>query len=241
MMAQYAASAHSADSAATSPHNVSVTAESEFAATPVLSLRPAAHLQCRDVTAQATGAFLVAMTQGKANKFDSLTGCRGLDWFTLRLAPAVCISRYVTAFSNGVGLPPSALVVACAYLRRLAAAPCAHRHADGDEHAIECEGALHPVEINPCNIHRLFAACVVLATKYVSDRVHSMQYYAAHLRLTPDDLRRLEGQLCEMLGFNLFVRGDEFTAAAQAIATCGTPAPTRVDSPMAIVRKLVIG
>ena len=188
---------------------------------PIASLLPglttidAAH---SGATPTAFAKLAGVMTAGKPTEVSKGTGCYSKDLMTLRTAPALAFEKFVAHFCHAARVEQSTLIVIAAYMRRLATAPVPHHHDSRDMACTDCPAANTPVDVNPCNVHRVFAACAVLACKFVNDRVYPMSFYASQLQLKPEDLRRLEGELCRLLDFNLMVHGDEFNAASEAIA-----------------------
>jgi hypothetical protein len=168
-------------------------------------------------TPAAFAMLLTQMTAGKPAEMTESTGCFSRDLLTLRQAPALPLERFVAHFCRTASVEQSTLIVVAAYMIRLASKPVPHHHDHSSGACVPC--AAVAVNVNPCNVHRLFSACAVLACKFVNDRVYPMSYYAAQLQLKPDDLRLLEGEVCRLLDFNLVVHGQEFNAASVAISS----------------------
>ena len=192
---------------------------------PIASLLPElTTLDCAagGATPLAAARYLDSLAAGKPCTLSEGTGCPSKDFMTLRRAPSVTLSDYIIVFCANTIVQQTALITAVAYLRRLMTAPVEHHHdrhqGDGGITCNACAMAVQPLDVNPCNVHRLFAACAVIACKFVNDRVYPMSFYASQLQLKPDDLRKLEGELCRLLNFNLVVHGEEFNAASEAIS-----------------------
>jgi len=191
---------------------------------PIASLLPGlTTLDCAagGATPLAAARYLDSLAAGKPCTLTESTGCPSMDFMTLRRAPGVALSAYIEEFCTNALVEQTALITAVAYVRRLVASPVPHHH---DRHHTEgvacqqCPAAHKAFDVNPCNVHRVFAACAVIACKFVNDRVYPMSFYASQLQLKPEDLRKLEGELCRLLNFNLVVRGEEFNAASSAIS-----------------------
>jgi len=188
---------------------------------PIASLLPglttidAAH---SGATPAAFAKYMNSLTAGKPVEISKGTGCYSKDLMTLRTAPTLAMDKFIGHFCHAARVEQSTLVVIAAYMRRLMLAPVSHHHDGANMSCVACECALQPVDVNPCNVHRLFAACAVIACKFVNDRVYPMSFYASQLQLKPEDLRKLEGELCRLLNFNLVVHGEEFNAASEDIS-----------------------
>ena len=177
---------------------------------------PGSDRQATDAVAEAAARYLMSLTEGKPRECHECTGCAAKDVMLLRHPPNVTLTEYIATFCANTLMQETALITAVAYVRRLMTSPVEHRH-DG----VVCECALQPVDVNPCNLHRLFAACAVIACKFVYDRVYDFKFYAAQLRVARDDLVTLEESMCRLLNFNLAVHGEEFNAASLAIGAMG--------------------
>ncbi|KAI0560906.1 Cyclin [Gracilaria domingensis] len=111
---------------------------------------------------------------------------------------------------NNTGVSRSALVLACIYVDRLAAA------------------APH-LFVTESNVQRLFGVAFMLAAKWLEDAYYSSAIFADLYCMSVQQLNELESAFTAAIGFNLFVSTEQFRDAQLALMTEALDTPSSLN------------
>jgi len=113
--------------------------------------------------------------------------------------PAVSISDYVARLRRHFRCSPGCLVLALVYIDR-----ATQRHPE--------------LEVGGLTCHRILAASLTLATKFLDDEVYSNRFYSEICGVPLRELNALEGAMMELLRGDLHVRPEEFDVYQRMLA-----------------------
>ena len=133
----------------------------------------------------------LAIGLGKLSKTNDLTEDMSPDCFVGDNIPDIPLLEYVTRCGAYFNCSSSCFVVTCMYIDRLRSY---------NDHLV----------IHSHNVHRIFLTALVLACKYVDDRVYTNRYYARCGGLTLQILNESEILFLEMFHFDLGVEIEMF-------------------------------
>jgi len=103
----------------------------------------------------------------------------------------------------------SAYAVAIIYIRKIV------------KHNQKCQALAshqHTINVNLRSIWRLFVVCTVIAAKYLDDRVHTNEYYAAIANVEPSEINTMEIQVLRALHFKAWVGVNEYKKIERELA-----------------------
>lgn len=156
---------------------------------------------------EAGGARERAVVAGLAASLEQLIHIAGAQragrsQFHARQAPAVSIFDYVVRLRTHFRCSVECFVLALVYMDR-----ATKRHPD--------------IEVGALTCHRLLAASLTLAAKFLDDECHSNLYYSGICSVPLRELNALERAMFAMLHGELAVKPEEFNLYSRILSRVG--------------------
>lgn len=135
--------------------------------------------------------------------------------FHSKAPPSLSISEYFVRIVNYLNLPVEVMIIGLSLMYRLGAQT----------------KASNEVPINPLTIHRLFAACLLVAHKLYceSNFIYKNSQWAKVCGLCPKELTNLEIEVLKRLEFNHQVSSEEYHQTRVAILKSIAVQPARAE------------
>ena len=112
------------------------------------------------------------------------------DIFYLEQIPLISLEKYVRLLVKYTQMNISTLILSVIYID------------------LFCEKFKYVLTYN--NIYRILIIAIYISLKYNEDNFVDAKTYAAIARVTPNDLKNLEFQMCVALDFSFFVKSDYY-------------------------------
>ncbi|KAH3761875.1 cyclin p1 [Pelomyxa schiedti] len=128
---------------------------------------------------------------------------------SLHRAPSISLQSYIQRIEQHIGYNVGAIVCALVYIDRLLTLNKSF-----------C--------ITYFNVHRLFITCIVLANKYLEDRVFNNVFYSKVGGISLTDLNRMEKTLLNLLKFDLYVDVQQYSRYLALVTSCSSSVESNV-------------
>jgi len=140
------------------------------------------HQRCGGPAPPPQKSIFGSMARDRKSPFD---GCH---------LPMISLDKYIQRLAHYTFTPSSCFLVALVYMDRIISS-----HPDN-------------FALTEFNVHRLFMACLVIATKFWSDWFYDNEYYAKIGGVTSSELSGLEMNVLLWLDFHLLIDSESFGA-----------------------------